>query len=51
MTEERKIDVPLPPLTKKEVISRIEMMIRNGKKEEVIVNLKNALSYVKRIKE
>ena len=41
----------LPSLTKTEVIKRIELMIRNSTNSDVIVNLKNALSYVKRLKD
>ena len=40
----------LPPLTKAEVVKRIEFMIENCSNRDVVVSLKNALSYIKRIK-
>lgn len=40
----------LPPLTKEEAMKRIEFMIENCSKKDVVVSLKNALSYVKRIR-
>ncbi len=44
----KKSDVPY--LTKEEVIFRIEMMIRHCTKPDTVISLKNALSYVKRLK-
>lgn len=41
----------LPSLSKEEVIARITCMINNCKKPETVIALKNALSYVKRLKE
>ena len=46
-----KQDIKLPPLTKQEVITRITFMIQNCQKPDTVVALKNALSYVKRLKE
>jgi len=46
-----KIDQPLPPLTKKEVIKRVEFMINNCKNKDTVVSLKNVLIYIKRLKE
>lgn len=47
--DSKKSDVPF--LTKEEVIFRIEMMIKHCTKPDTVVSLKNALSYVKRLKE
>ena len=45
------VDDKLPSLSKAEVIKRIELMIRHSGNKDVVVNLKNVLSYVRRLKE
>lgn len=41
----------LPSLTKQEVIYRIEMMMKACQNKEAVIKLKDAVSYIKRIKD
>lgn len=43
--------VELPPLTKEQVIYRIELMMRSCQNKEAVLKLKDAVSYIKRIKD
>jgi len=41
----------LPSLTKQEVIYRIQLMMRNCQNKEAVLKLKDAVSYIKRMKD
>lgn len=51
MIKNEKDCFELPPLTKQEVIKRIELMKNNCNIEEVKVKLSDVISYVKRLKD